>query len=116
MVKLHLYLIWKNKKEDDCVEYIDEESLWKFIENNFTPLEHSPNQIDSQTREVIDTLEPYYYYKISEFGACIEKCNVRKNDIKIGSVACRECIYCLSGITKRNFIICKKIKVATKSN
>ncbi len=52
-----------------------------------------------------------YYYKFSEGGKCLEKCNVKRNH-KIGCVACDRCKYCIDRNNTEKWIICKKIKEA----
>jgi hypothetical protein len=56
--------------------------------------------------------EQPYYYKVDEFGLCLEPCQLIP-DIKIGSVSCKRCRYNL--ITEHStcqYILCTKIKEA----
>ncbi len=58
-----------------------------------------------------------YYPRISDFGACLERCQLVDNGTGIGSIACAECEFYINGHDKKGtdtaWLICKHINLAT---
>lgn len=53
-----------------------------------------------------------YYYKIHESGNLKEFCPFdERKSIKIGSMTCTECYYCLDYSNHENWVICKKLTI-----
>lgn len=62
-----------------------------------------------------ETNKPEKYYYTRFVSKCLEPCNLKKG-VKIGSCTCSRCENCLESNTLDCYIICSKIKKATKVN
>jgi hypothetical protein len=92
------------------------------LASSFEDLESAKKRIKEFLRGNIyhyleeDEVEKYFYKK-NEDCACLEKCNVRKNGIYIGSTSCKQCDFCLdSDKVEFKWIKCSKIEEATGNN
>jgi hypothetical protein len=77
--------------------------------------------ISNIVRKVLFEKTQTYNYKTRSGYGCMERCNVKstgsngyKFDTMIGSIACTKCEHNKEFDNEKNYIICRKIKEATK--
>lgn len=63
-----------------------------------------------------------YYFKTTGWdnSTCVEPCNLKGKRVKIGSIACQKCVFCLSYDKNRylnpTWVHCAKLKYAINKN